>query len=60
MKGSFIWSRKTKKAAERLAAEWAADLPYANYRVVKHDGLYWVGRDWHPYDEKRGYLTLEA
>lgn len=60
MKGSFFWSRKTKKAAVRLAAEWHEMNPDAGYRVVHHDGLYWVGRNYHPSDEGRSYLTLEA
>jgi len=28
--------------------------------VVLHDGLYWVGRNWHPSDEGRSYLVLEV
>jgi len=60
MQATLFWSRKTKKSAERLAAEWAADIPEANYRVIEHDGLYWVGRDYHPSDEGRSYLIKEV
>lgn len=65
MKVTVIATRKTRKAADNLAADYNAPdlacLPeHLPHRVIKADGAHYVVRDWHPSDEGRSFETLEV
>lgn len=59
MKVTILTTRKTKKAADRLAAIYAPYSEELNFRVVERHGVYHVIRDWHPSDDGRSFETFE-
>jgi hypothetical protein len=58
MKATIISIRKTKAAAERECA-WYASAEPMNQRVIKHNGVYLVVRDWHPSDAGRSFDSID-
>lgn len=57
---TIVRTFKTRKAAERLLADHSAMWPENNWRIVEHDGVRSLVRDWHPSDEGRSFRTLEV
>jgi hypothetical protein len=60
MKATMYSPRKTKKSAEGQVADWAKYNPEQNWRVIKHEGLFYTARDYVASDEGRGELIVEV
>lgn len=60
MKVTVVQAYKTKKAAERLAADYNRFDSDLHFRVIKADAIYIVIRDYVTGDDKHGLDTMEV
>ena len=64
MKAVLITTYKTKRAADRLAADWLSgdlqEMHDLHLRVIERNGVYCIVRDCHPSDAGRSFEIIDV